>query len=92
MQDWHPEDIKYGLRKRFGTLAKFAEDAGLSPSQVSSAIYGRTSAAVEAAIADALGVAPSEIWPSRFKDGSRILFRATNGAAAAPRSNRRAAA
>lgn len=77
MREWHPEDIKSALRKQFGTLQGFAKNNGLKPSQVSSAIYGRTSAHVEQVIAAALGVPARQIWPSRFdSSGNRILFRA----------------
>ncbi|MBI6262380.1 helix-turn-helix domain-containing protein, partial [Proteus mirabilis] len=49
--DWHPADIIAALRKRGTTLAN---------------ALSRPWPKGEKIIADFLGVAPSEIWPSRY--------------------------
>ena len=50
----HPEDVKAGLRKRYGTVAEFERAKGLPPKSVTEVLRGRTwrrvSDAVEAAL------------------------------------------
>lgn len=78
-EDWHPADIKAALHKRGITLAALAEVHGLNGSSSLSATFARSMPANERRIADALGVEPKDIWPSRYNaDGTRKLqgFRA----------------
>jgi lambda repressor-like predicted transcriptional regulator len=71
-EDWHPADIKAALHKRGITLAGLAEAHGLTSSSTMSATFVRSYPANEKRIADAIGVHPSVIWPSRYNaDGSR---------------------
>lgn len=71
--DWHPADIVAALHKRGLTLRKLAEQHGVSPKAVIGALRERRVPA-ERRIADALGVHPMTIWPSRYNaDGSRLL-------------------
>jgi lambda repressor-like predicted transcriptional regulator len=70
--DWHPADIKAALAKQGLTIARLAESHGLtSGSTFSKALTGSMPLA-EARLAAAIGVDPSVIWPSRYReDGSR---------------------
>lgn len=77
--DWDPIDVKYALHKKGITLAGLAEAHGLNSSSSLSATFTRPMPANEKRIADAIGVHPKVIWPSRYNaDGSRKLqgFRA----------------
>lgn len=65
--DWHPADIIAGLRKRKTTLAALSRGAGLGSSTLANALV-RPWAKGEMLIGKALGVHPSEIWPSRYFD------------------------
>lgn len=77
MPDWHPEDIKAALRKRYVTLKAFADELDVKPAAISIAIHSRSSTKIEERIARAIGVRPNVIWPSRYRaDGQRILYRA----------------
>lgn len=73
-KSWHPEKIKAELRIRFGSLRAFAQAIEVAPSNVSEAIKSpRSSTPIELKIADALGVSPYEIWPTRWtRDGKKI--------------------
>ncbi|MDP2808679.1 MAG: helix-turn-helix transcriptional regulator [Rhodocyclaceae bacterium] len=78
-EDWHPADIKATLHKRGITLMSLAAAHGLTSSSTLSAALVRSYPANEKRIADAIGVHPKVIWPSRYNtDGSRKLqgFRA----------------
>ena len=71
-KDWHPADIKAALAKREITLAGIAKAYGLSSSSTLSVALVRSYPAAEQRIADALGVHPMVIWPSRYNlDGTR---------------------
>lgn len=73
-EDWHPADIKAALHKKGITLAGIAEAHGLTSSSTLSAALTRSYPANEARIADALGVHPMVIWPTRYhEDGTRKL-------------------
>lgn len=64
--DWHPADIIAGLRKRGTSLAAVSRNAGLASSTLANALNRRWPKG-ERLIADALGVAPEKIWPSRYR-------------------------
>jgi len=71
-KDWHTADIIAGLRKKGTSLAAVSREAGLSSSTLANALT-RPWPRGEYLIADALGVHPSVIWPSRyFKDGVMV--------------------
>lgn len=71
-QDWHPADIKAALHKKGITLMQLAKAYGMTSSSTMSAALVRSYPANEKRIADAIGVHPKEIWPSRyFEDGTR---------------------
>lgn len=71
-KDWHPAKIKMELHMRGITLSGLAEAHGLTSSSTLSAALTRSYPANERRIADAIGVHPKTIWPSRyFDDGTR---------------------
>lgn len=62
--DFHPEDVKAAIRKRFKSLAKFEREHGLPEESVTNLLRGlkskRVAAVVDAVIAmEASSVAPS---------------------------------
>ena len=63
--DWHSADIIAALKKRGTSLAALSRKAGLSSSTLANAL-NRHWPRGERLIADALGVAPEKIWPSRY--------------------------
>ena len=70
-EDWHPADIKAALHKRGITLSAIAAAHGLNSSTTLSAALVRSYPLNEKRIADALGIHPKDIWPSRYnEDGS----------------------
>lgn len=64
-KDWHPADIIAGLRKKGTTLAAVSRETGLASSTLANALTKRWPKG-EKLIAEALGVSPAEIWPSRY--------------------------
>ena len=66
-QDWHTADILAAIKKRGTTLAALSRDSGLSSSTLANAL-NRPWPKGEMLIAQAIGVPPSEIWPSRYYD------------------------
>ncbi|MBW7982796.1 helix-turn-helix domain-containing protein [Enterobacillus tribolii] len=66
-QDWHTADIIAALHKRKMTLSGLSRQAGLSSSTLSNVLL-RPWPKGEWLIADALGIHPSLIWPSRYYD------------------------
>lgn len=65
--DWHPADIIAGLRKKGTSLAAESRKAGLSSSTLANALT-RPWPKGEQIIANALGVKPWILWPSRYYD------------------------
>lgn len=71
-QDWHPADIIASLHKKGTSLAALSRSAGLSSSTLANALT-RPWPKGEYLIAEALGLHPSVLWPSRyFKDGEMV--------------------
>lgn len=78
--DWHPADVKAALEKAGWTLRKLAALHNIFPHAINVALRRRCLPA-ETRIADALGVHPMVIWPSRFNaDGSRLMLKRGAGA------------
>lgn len=70
-KDWHPADIKAALHKKGITLKGIADAYGLTSSSTLSSVFTRSYPLNEKRIADAIGVHPMVIWPSRYNaDGS----------------------
>jgi Ner family transcriptional regulator len=63
--DWHPADVLAALKKRGQSLAGLSVAHGYHPTAAGKALK-RPWPAVEAIIAGALGLAPADIWPSRY--------------------------
>lgn len=73
---WHAENIKAEIRKKFGTLAKFARHVGLSPQTISGAISGPcVSSRAERLIAQSFGLSPHDIWPDRWTSNQQRIDR-----------------
>jgi lambda repressor-like predicted transcriptional regulator len=71
-QDWHPADIRAALNKAGYSLASLAEKHGLNSGSSLSKAFTTSSPAAELRIADAIGIHPKVIWPSRYnEDGTR---------------------
>lgn len=64
--DWHPADIIAALRKRGTSMAALSREAGLASSTLANALTKHWPKG-ERLIADALDVAPEQIWPSRYR-------------------------
>ena len=71
--DWHKADILAALKKKKITMAGLSREHGLSDGTLLNAL-NREWPRGELIIANAIGVSPKEIWPSRYfeKDGSPI--------------------
>lgn len=70
-EDWHPADILAAVRKAGWTFAALAEHHGLERSTLTHAL-ARSYPKAEKRIAEAIGVAPQDIWPSRWnRDGTQ---------------------
>ena len=63
---FHKEDIKAGLRKRFGSLLKFEKSAGRPAGSVKDVLRGRASAETEEAISAALKEPLHRLFPKRY--------------------------
>jgi lambda repressor-like predicted transcriptional regulator len=80
----HPEDVKAGIRKRFGTIAAFELAKGLPAKSVNDVLRGRPNARVTKAVEDALGTPETPPSQSEFSDnneesdGAHRLNRAAN--------------
>ncbi|HCL5274685.1 TPA: helix-turn-helix domain-containing protein [Salmonella enterica] len=64
--DWHPADIIAALKKRGTSLSALSRQAGLASSTLANALIRRWPKG-ERLIAEALGIAPEQIWPSRYR-------------------------
>ncbi|HBX7667520.1 TPA: transcriptional regulator [Klebsiella pneumoniae] len=65
-QDWQPADIIAALKKRGTSLTAVSRNAGLASSTLNNALNRRWPKG-ERLIAEALGIAPEQIWPSRYR-------------------------
>lgn len=78
-QDWHPADVISALHKAGWTMKALAAEHGLSGgSGFSKALVG-SSPLAEKRIAEALGLHPKAIWPSRYFDDGEIKPRGFRG-------------
>ena len=67
MQDWHRADIVAALHKRGLSLAQLSRDQGLAPRTLNNA-FERHYPKAERLIAQALGMTPEQLWPSRYEN------------------------
>jgi Ner family transcriptional regulator len=63
--DWHPADVLAALKKRDHSLAGVSMANGYHPTAAGKALR-QPWPALERLIAGAIGVAPQDIWPSRY--------------------------
>lgn len=63
--DWHPAYIVAEVHVKGVTLRELSLGAGLKKDSLKNALY-RKCPKYERIIADAIGVSPAEIWPSRY--------------------------
>jgi Ner family transcriptional regulator len=63
--DWHPADVLAALKKRGQSLAGLSVAHGYHPTAAGKALK-RPWPALEAIIAEALGLAAAQIWPTRY--------------------------
>lgn len=69
-EDWHPADIKAALNKAGWTMTALAATHGINRATISN-VFLRSYPLNERRIADAIGVDPHVIWPSRWNaDGT----------------------
>lgn len=75
-EDWHPADILAALHKRGITLLELSRRCGIKGSSTLSKAMVNTSYPLnEKRLADALGMEPKDIWPTRYNaDGTRKSF------------------
>ncbi len=66
-QDWHTEDIKAEIRKKGWNLSKLALHHGYPNSSTLRQAFYKPFPRAEKIIADAIGVSPEVIWPTRFQ-------------------------
>lgn len=69
--DWHPEDIKSKLHKRGLSLSELGRRNGYASGSLKSVLRSPCRP-YQKIVADALGVAPEDIWPSRYQSESYI--------------------
>lgn len=63
--DWHSADIIAALKKRGTSLSAVSRSAGLASATLNNALT-RHWPKGERLIAEAVGVPPEQIWPSRY--------------------------
>ncbi len=73
--DWHPADVLAALKKRGRTLAGLSTAHGYHPTAAGKALKAPWPA-LEAIIAREIGLAPQEIWPSRYTADGQPVVRA----------------
>lgn len=78
-QDWHRADIIAALHKKNLTMTALSRQAGLSDSTLANTFY-RPWPKGEQLIANALGMDPAVLWPSRYHDeaGNRLTRKYRN--------------
>lgn len=65
--DWHTADIIAAVRKKGTSIAALSRAAGLGSSTLANAL-SKPWPKGEKLLAEAIGVKPSVIWPSRYYD------------------------
>jgi lambda repressor-like predicted transcriptional regulator len=77
--DWHPADIKAALHKAGWTLTALAKEHGLTSQGTLSKAFTSSYPVAEKRIADALGIHPRTIWPTRYFDSGEPKPRGLRG-------------
>lgn len=73
--DWHPADVLAALKKRGHNLAGLSVSHGYHPTAAGKALKQQWPA-MERLVAEAIGIAPQAIWPSRYDDDGSPRLRA----------------
>ena len=63
--DWHPADVVAALRKAGWSLRKLSLHHGYTPTALDHALH-RPWPKAQRLIAEALGIQPETIWPTRY--------------------------
>jgi Ner family transcriptional regulator len=74
VHDWHPADVLAALKKRNLTLSGLSLRHGYHATAAGKALK-KPWPALEAIIAQAVGVPPQQIWPSRYDENGTPLPR-----------------
>lgn len=77
--DWHKETIMAEVRKIHGSLAELSRQHGLASGTLTNTL-SRNWVRGEEIIAQAIGISPEVIWPSRYfrPNGERIVRKRRN--------------
>ena len=67
LEDWHPADIVAALRKAGWSLRRLSKHHGYSHATTLAGALKSRWPKGERLIAEAIGVDPAEIWPSRYQ-------------------------
>lgn len=78
-QDWHPADVLAALHKAGWTVTALGKSHGLSGGQTLSKALTQSYPVAEKRIADALGLHPKDIWPSRYFENGEVKPRGFRG-------------
>ena len=78
-QDWHPSDVIAALHKAGWTMKALAAEHGLSTGTGLSKALTGSAPLSEKRIADALGLHPKAIWPSRYLENGDVKPRGFRG-------------
>jgi len=68
LNDWHPADIGAALKKNGWSFASLSRHHGYAHRQTMHRVIATHWPKGEAIIAEAIGVKPEVIWPSRYCD------------------------
>lgn len=71
VEDWHKEDILAAVRKKKRSLSALSRENGLSSCTLNNALV-RHWPRGEKIIANAIGLLPEQIWPSRYEMKRKI--------------------
>lgn len=72
-KDWSKSKILFELREKGTTLTALSRGEGLASRTLNNAFY-RPYPKAEKIISSALGVEPSDIWPSRYLGESYVAY------------------
>ncbi|WP_175895731.1 helix-turn-helix domain-containing protein [Burkholderia cepacia] len=90
-KDWDKADIKYALEKKGWSVLALAKASGYSNASALRKAFESSYPKAERIIANAIGVAPETIWPSRYEKRNFTPVLSPCSPVCAPRSVRSAA-
>jgi lambda repressor-like predicted transcriptional regulator len=86
-EDWHPADVIAAMHKAGWSMHKLARHHGLTTSGTLSKALRSSYPVAEQRIADALGVHPKAIWPSRYYENGEAKPRGCRASYYRPEKN-----